>query len=214
MEEKQLVIPILVNERFEIIDGMHRYESIKYLKLPLYYYIVQGYNIEDVKKANLVSCNWNIDDYLNMFTKLGKSEYKKFKDIKDKYEISTTQILDVISTIERKPNKELKFSFQDGTFQFNNYLEVINFFDSLCDFKEFDHYRTRQFIKAFLKLYTYEEYSHKLMHEKLNRLFSKLKRQHTYSDYISLLVTDIYHYGTAKQKFGYDSQNNYFYKQN
>ena len=213
MREKQLLIPILVNEKFEIIDGMHRYVSIKNLKLPLYYYIVEGYDIEDVKKANLVSCNWGIDDYLNMFVKLGKSEYKKFLDLKSQFQISTSQMLDVISTIETKSSKEIKFEFQDGSFAFNNYLEVSNFFTALNDFKAFKHYSTRPFVKAFLKLYINEEYSHKLMQDKLRRLSSKIEQKFTYSDYISLLVNDIYTYGTSKLALRYDASNDSFYHQ-
>ena len=33
MKEKQLVIPITVNEKFEIIDGQHRFSACKYLNL-------------------------------------------------------------------------------------------------------------------------------------------------------------------------------------
>ncbi|HBJ1646231.1 ParB/RepB/Spo0J family partition protein [Clostridium botulinum] len=213
MKEKQLLIPILVNEKFEIIDGMHRFESIKILKLPLYYYIVEGYDIEDVKKANLVSCNWGIDDYLNMFVKLNKLEYNKFEDLKSQFKISTSQMLDVISTIENKSSKELKFEFQDGSFGFGNYLEVLNFFNALNDFKSFKHYRTRPFVKAFLRLYTNDGYSHKLMQDKLRRLSSKIEQKFTYSDYISLLVNDVYIYGTSKLTLRYDATNDVFYTQ-
>lgn len=214
MKEKQLLIPILVNEKFEIIDGMHRFESIKMLELPLYYYIVDGYNIEDVKKANLVSCNWGIDDYLNMFVKLDKLEYNKFQDLKSKFKISTSQMLDVISTIENKPFKSLKFEFQDGSFTFGNYLEILNFFIALNDFKSFRHYRTSPFVKAFLKLYVNGEYSHKFMQDKLRRLSSKLQQEFTYSNYISLLVNDIYAYGSSKKiNLRYDSTNDIFYTQ-
>lgn len=214
MREKQLLIPILVNEKFEIIDGMHRFESAKTLGLPVYYYIVEGYNIEDVKKANLVSCNWGIDDYLTMFIKLNKAEYNKFQDLKLKFKLSTSQIIEIISTLENKSSKELKYIFQDGSFEFGNYLEVLNFFNSLNDFNEFRYYRTRPFVKAFLKLYTNTDYSHKIMQDKLRRLSSKLEKKFTYPDYLSLLVNDIYTYGSSKIKLRYDSANDVFYSHN
>jgi len=214
MKEKQLLIPILVNEKFEIIDGMHRFESVKTLGLPVYYYIVEGYNIEDVKKANLVSCNWGIDDYLTMFIKLNKTDYNKFQDLKSKFKLSTSQILEVISVLENKASKELKFEFQDGSFEFGNYLEILNFFNSLNDFKEFRYYRSRPFVKAFLKLYINSDYSHKIMQDRLRRLSSKLEKKFTYSDYLSLLVNDIYAYGSSKIKLRYDLTNDIFYSHN
>ena len=53
MKEKQLVIPIIVNEKFEIIDGQHRFSACKYLNLPVYFLISNGYDIEDVIRANV-----------------------------------------------------------------------------------------------------------------------------------------------------------------
>ena len=45
MSEEQLIIPIICNENYEIIDGQHRYNSAKELGLDLYYFIVPGYGI-------------------------------------------------------------------------------------------------------------------------------------------------------------------------
>jgi len=41
-DEEYLISPILVNEKFQIIDGQHRFEAAKNLKLPIYYYMIQG----------------------------------------------------------------------------------------------------------------------------------------------------------------------------
>ena len=35
MEQQQLVSPIMINEKFEIIDGQHRFEACKELGLPV-----------------------------------------------------------------------------------------------------------------------------------------------------------------------------------
>ena len=78
MSEKQLIIPILVNEKLEIIDGQHRFNACKTLSLPVYYYMIAGYEIDDVKRANLVSCNWNLEDYLNLHVQLLRSLNLKY----------------------------------------------------------------------------------------------------------------------------------------
>ena len=49
MKEKQLIIPITVNEKFEIIDGQHRFKACKYLGLPVYFIIEKGVLYFDVK---------------------------------------------------------------------------------------------------------------------------------------------------------------------
>ena len=46
MKEEQLKIPIIVNEKFQIIDGQHRFTAEKELGLPVYYMVQKGYGIE------------------------------------------------------------------------------------------------------------------------------------------------------------------------
>lgn len=211
MKEKQLIIPILCNEKFEIINGQHRFESCKELNYPLYYYIVEGYSIDDVKRANLVSCNWVIDDYLKLNIEIGTPNYIKFKEIKDKYGVSTTQLLDIFSKFQSISLKESRMLFEDGLFEINGYEEVEMFLDKLNDFNKFDEYKSFSFIKAFLKMYILPEYNHKTMSKRLKKQIYKLEKRANYKSYVELLV-DIYNYGTTNVRFGYDSRQDRFYK--
>ena len=52
MSEKQYPVPIVVNEKNEIADGQNRFEAIKALSLPVYYMVIPGLTIEDVKRLN------------------------------------------------------------------------------------------------------------------------------------------------------------------
>ena len=211
MQEKQLVIPILCNEKFEIINGQHRFESCKELNYPLYYYVVEGYNIDDVKRANMVSCNWVIDDYLKLNIEVGRPNYIKFKEIKDSFNISTTQLLDIFSKFQGTSLKESRVLFEDGLFEINAYNEVIEFLNNLEDFVKFEEYKSYSFIKAFLKMYLLPEYSHKTMSKRLKKQIYKLEKKANYRSYVELLV-DIYNYGTTNVRFGYDSRQDRFYK--
>ena len=64
MKEEQLIIPIVVNERYEIIDGQHRFQACEDLGKPVYFYMVRGYGLEQVKRANIASSNWKKENYL------------------------------------------------------------------------------------------------------------------------------------------------------
>ena len=37
IKEEYLEVPIIVNEKYEIIDGPHRFEAVKELKKPIYF---------------------------------------------------------------------------------------------------------------------------------------------------------------------------------
>ena len=63
-----LVCPVLVNEKFEIIDGQGRFTACKELRLPVYYVVQPGITIEHVRKMNSVASNWKVRDYVHSYT--------------------------------------------------------------------------------------------------------------------------------------------------
>lgn len=48
----EVMCPIIVNEKMEIIDGQGRFEARKALELPIYYIIDPGKNINDCRRMN------------------------------------------------------------------------------------------------------------------------------------------------------------------
>lgn len=48
ISENYLFTVIIVNEKYEIIDGQHRFECVKELKLPLHYIVCKGYGLNEV----------------------------------------------------------------------------------------------------------------------------------------------------------------------
>lgn len=81
----QLIAPIIVNEKFEIIDGQNRFEAYKKLELPVYYVIAEGYGINECVAMNSVSKNWTTDDYINSYSELGHWDYQILKDFIGKF---------------------------------------------------------------------------------------------------------------------------------
>jgi hypothetical protein len=210
MEKKQLVIPILCNEDMEIIDGQHRFEVCRELNLPLYYYVVDGYGIDEVKRANLVGCNWMIDDYLKLNMEVGKEPYIEFKRIRDDYNISSSQLLEIFANFQNVSLKEVRMLFEDGSFEIDSSNKVIDFLDKLNDFDIFKEFNSYSFTKAFLKLFSLNEYDHKTMKKRLAKQSHKLNKRASYRDYLELLVS-IYNFGVTKVRFGYDTKQDRFY---
>jgi hypothetical protein len=75
MQECYLFTVIIVNEKYEIIDGQHRFDVIEELKLPLNYIICKGYGLNEVHRLNTNSKTWNADDYLEGYCRLGYIDY-------------------------------------------------------------------------------------------------------------------------------------------
>lgn len=213
IKEEQLIIPILCNENFEIIDGQHRYFAAATLGLPVYYYVVPGYNIQQVKKANLVGLNWNITDYMKMHIELGNEHYKEFDELRRQFDVnfSPYRFLELISIIQLNDFKRIKAIFEDGLFKIENKMELFNFIAALEDFNFFNEYKSVTFVKSFVKLYNMDKYEHAKMKKKLVNLGYKIEKRATIQDYTHLLVNEIYVFGSSKPDFRYDIHSNKFY---
>ncbi|EIF6158369.1 ParB/RepB/Spo0J family partition protein [Clostridium perfringens] len=189
MKEEQLIIPIAVNENYEIIDGQHRLSCCKKLRLPVYYYILNGYSQEQMKRANLISTNWNKDDFLNAYVIQELNDYITFYDIKECYGIRTTDLIKIISRVKKVSTVSLNLDFEKGRLSIDEEEkeEILEFLFSLEDFSGFSDYKRSKFISAFLNLYYYKKYEHKVMQTKLLTNSVSLIQQSTKEEYISLL---------------------------
>ena len=76
MNENFLFSPILVNEKFEIIDGQNRFIASKSLNKPIYYIIKKGYGIKEVRILNSNAKNWGNETLYFLF------QMKEMKNIK------------------------------------------------------------------------------------------------------------------------------------
>lgn len=67
--------PILVNEKFEIIDGQGRLEACKRLGLEVSFIIKNGIGIDECIAMNIKMKNWNIYDFIASYAAQGREDY-------------------------------------------------------------------------------------------------------------------------------------------
>lgn len=211
IEKEQLIIPILVNEKYEIIDGQHRFTACKELNKPIYYYIVEGYTIEQVKRANMVNSIWKKEDYLHMHLEQGNDRYIQINDLISKYNIVISDMINIFATINKANNTLTSKDFEEGNFNIDNIDKVKEFLEALTDFKAFKHYNSKTFIRAFLRLYTNEKYEHSKMKERLEVRIGQLKKKSNIDEYLVLLTKNIYSFGGVKVPIFYDAATRKFY---
>ena len=211
MTEEQLIIPILVNEKYEIVDGQHRFNVCKELNKPVYFYIVPGYNINHVKKANLVSCNWTLYDYIHLYCKLDKEQYRLFYSIIRENKFKPLQLLEICRHVEKRNITKLRADFEEGNFKFNNFLAVDRFIQDLQYLKFFKYYNYPKFTKAFIKLYVNENFSMEIFKKRIKTNQHRFSKQLSVNTYISMLVNDVYSLGITKNTLKYDMINDVFY---
>jgi hypothetical protein len=76
-----LIDPILVNEKYEIIDGQNRLEALKQLGLPVLYIIQEGLDIRACRNLNIGQTNWSLDDYIYSYAENGNKSYRRLASL-------------------------------------------------------------------------------------------------------------------------------------
>lgn len=89
----QIAIPIVVNERFEIIDGQARFEVFKEDGLPIYYIQIDGLAIPECMALNTASTGWNLQDYIDSGVTAGHKSYIMLKELHEKHKAVSIQAL-------------------------------------------------------------------------------------------------------------------------
>lgn len=81
----QIPVPIVVNERMEVIDGQARLEVFEELGLPVYYIVCDGLGIADCIAMNISGTNWKIGDYIESYAEQGNSSYVNLQQLMKEY---------------------------------------------------------------------------------------------------------------------------------
>ena len=212
MKEEQLIIPIVVNEKYEIIDGQHRFTACKDLGKPIYFYMVRGYGLEQVKRANIASSNWKKENYLDMFVAEGNEIYKEFEEIKERYDLNISNLLKIFAIVQEKQSARVGYEFENGTFTLDGKMEVLRFLTALEDFNFFKFYKSNNFLIAFTRLYFKSEYDHDKMKTKLITHRNSLEKRSTSDEYLVLLCNRIYSFGVTKNPIYYSSESKKFHQ--
>lgn len=215
MIEEQLVIPICVNENFEIIDGQHRYTICKELSKPVYYYIQAGYGIDQVERANRSNTNWQLNDFLQSFALKGNNNYQMIGEIIDTYNVLASDVVKVIAKITNNTALQVTHDFKEEKINIDEdlYERLIGFFECLTLFEDFSLYNKTKFITSFLDLYSYPKYNHSIMETKYAKLNNQLRHCTTKDDYLDILCNKIYSgKRVSKENIYYNKDRKEFYQ--
>ena len=104
--------PIIVNSKFEIVDGQHRFMAAKELKKPIFYVIDNNYKNEKIKQFNVCQKSWKLEDYFYYYDKLGNKNYTKVINLSKELKFRINVVLNwVFSTKNSIIIKEGKYQF-------------------------------------------------------------------------------------------------------
>jgi len=203
MSEKQYPVPIVVNEKNEIADGQHRFEAIKRLSLPIYYMVIPGLTIEDVKALNKLNETWNEIDYAESNASQGNPNYKRYLLLRKEFGFG--HVIALVLLADHTTNQKfLSELFYDGAMEIKDFELARTNAKMLRACREnYDGWKTRAFVYAMLRLFKSSEYDHKRFLKKLalkpREYIRNLRLIRNIVD-ANRAIEDIYNYNTTSEK--------------
>jgi hypothetical protein len=105
--------PIIINEKFEVIDGQHRLAAAKDAETFVYYIMIKGYSLEEVHTLNLNQKNWAKKDFMEGYADMGVESYIKLRSFVNKNDdFGFTDCISMCSNITTSSNMSMAQKFQ------------------------------------------------------------------------------------------------------
>lgn len=190
--------PILVNEKYQIIDGQHRFQVCKELGLPVYYLMTENFGLTEVQILNANTKNWKLDDYIDGYCDMGLPEYCYLQTLMRKTGYGMTILLAIFasggvsgSSIENLKSGVLELPHK------NRGLVILQWIN---DFKKYyEGADRRTFVLALVQLFAIKGYNHEKMLQKLHYQSMKLVDCTNTKTYLALLE-EVYNFRERGEK--------------
>jgi hypothetical protein len=187
--------PIIVNERYEILDGQHRVKAAQALDTEIYYEVRKELEDRDIIIMN-VTKNWTIEDYLNYYCVHEYPNYIKFRKFIESHSIGLRVGLSIFMGWTNQCYDE----FKNGQFIYDG--KVIEPSMGLCQdtiavirkTNGFSPYTvTARFWKALVKLIGNEKFDPEKWMVNVKKLADRFSSRSGQRGYYKMLV-DIYNW--------------------
>lgn len=182
--------PIIVNAEMEVIDGQHRLQAAKNLKLPIYYDVKESIVPDDIVRLN-ISRQWTIMDFFNFHLKNNAPEYYKLDEYMKKNNIN----LRIALMIMNGHNHEKTMEFKNGEFKFKEeeIAENINYcWDTIGFIRKIQGQsswvQSAKFWSALLVLTKHAEFDFKKWYDNLEKHISKIGARANFKDYLEMIL--------------------------
>jgi len=186
------VQPILVNERFDIIDGQHRFTAARELGEPIFYTVVPGLGINEARSMNILHRAWAVEDFARSYALGGNSNYQKYLQLKEDYGFNHSTLLNYIHNSD---TKGIFAEFRVGDFVIPDESVVRQRLDILAVVAEITPLaKNKPFAIAILKASQVDGFSVKQLIKKLTLHGNLLYRMSNLGDN-ARMIEDIYNHG-------------------
>jgi len=201
MKKSGQLMPIIVNENMEVMDGQHRLKSCELLGLPVAYVITIGGTSKQIALINNTQKGWRTQDYLKHYSHKNHSnstEYKKiiifFKEYKLLFSVGMCLLSGNLNN-GRRWDMGVITSFKEGSFKIKNLESAQTTAAQLLKFKSFvpNLVQIVKFCIAFVKVSNIKGFNLELAYNQIKKNSNKFEKCVNQEDWIEAFV-DAYNY--------------------
>ncbi|MGO3609019.1 MAG: hypothetical protein ACTIOL_04635 [Enterococcus sp.] len=125
-----ILVPIEVNEGFEVLDGQFRLKVAQKYELVVPYRIAEGLGIQDVIDLNSTTKSWNLNDYIRKYAVDGIKSYLQLQRLIIEFAYIPASTLAAAAMGNTRINSSSTKLTKSGKFDFLNYEEFYQFLKS------------------------------------------------------------------------------------
>ena len=173
--------PVIVDEKFNIIDGQNRFVACKELEMPIIYDIQKtngiGYK-EIMLELNKNQSTWRLNEYINHFAANKVKYHSVVKEFEEKYKMGISNSIIICSGIGRNTAKPIRDGIDIPLD--NKREEVINY---LMSFSDIEFWKTSKFVIA-IKIFIENNKVLPKDKDKLNKSRMQISQQAVHTAYV------------------------------
>jgi len=205
-KQEYLLSPILINEKFEIIDGQQRLEAAKRLNLPVCYVQKCGYGLAEVQKLNRSTKNWGKLEFLNSYCDIGLTPYLQLKEFMKNFPdlgIAASESICTNNVSGANNRNEILLgegraikikNFENGDLIINDLPGAYERATKIMEYKEYySGYNRALFVRVMVSLFKNPVFKHDLFIKKLKLQPTALEHCQSVEQY-KLLIERIYNF--------------------
>jgi hypothetical protein len=193
MRNKDLLIPIAVSSKMEVLDGQHRLEARRRLKFDVPYYWTGDLDLSDVQAINASQKGWTNKDFCKSYIALGKKDYEVYQWFTETYKLPHVESVNLL-TGGLENGQTVKSIFQSGDFKVKDLSGAKKIAEMLSEISPlFPHWTQRNFVRAIVALLKKKHFDWKVFMKKVEMNPTLMQVCMTTEQYIDL-IEKVYNY--------------------
>jgi hypothetical protein len=180
---------VVVNEKWQVIDGQHRIAALEKDKKPVKFRVKPGANMQDVIAANNTGTKWNTPAWVRNFSHpdhVNNKPYVMYIEFKEKHKLCDGVCQLLLSEDFHDYGRK---SFKNGTFKVKNLGRAEENATALAELVAVDKmFNSMRCAVGFLKIQKLPHFKLTILKTQVEKHCNKITHRVTHSDWVDGLI--------------------------